>query len=174
MKTIVLLAALVAALATAAIAAADSSAPPLDEQWLRTSISGDRFEIAGGKIALSRSSNAGVRAYAQRLIHDHTQSLQEAIATAQRWGIGVPPAATPSEQWELNRLRFMPKANFNGQYVSLEVKDHNQDIEETGEEAREGQAVDIRNLAMQDLPMLNMHLKIGKSLVARLNAKSGV
>ena len=174
MKRIVVLAVLAVSLVTAAVAAADSSAPPLDEQWLRTSISGDRFEITGGKIALSRSNNAAVRAYAQRLIRDHSQSLQEAIATAQRWGIGVPPAAMPTQQWELNRLRNMPKANFNGQYVSLEVKDHNQDIEETGEEAREGQAEDIRNLAMQDLPMLNMHLKIGKSLVARLNSKSGV
>jgi hypothetical protein len=65
-------------------------------------------------------------------------------------------------QWELNRLRFMPKSWFDAQYTSLEIKDHNQDIEETGFEAREGRASDIRADARKELPMLNLHLRLSK------------
>jgi putative membrane protein len=168
MKKLVVLTALVAALAGAA--AAIASAPPEDENWLQMSISGDRFEVAGGKLALGRSATPAVRAYAQRLIRDHAKSLVEAAALARKYGIGVPPSATPSQQWELNRLKNMPKSWFDAQYASLEVKDHNQDIEETGLEAREGQVFEIRQAAWKELPMLNMHLKLGKRLVATLAA----
>jgi hypothetical protein len=49
----------------------------------------------------------------------------------------------------MNRLRFMPKSWFDGQDSSLEVKDHNQNIEETGFEARMGSAAGIRAEAVR-------------------------
>jgi putative membrane protein len=153
-----------------AAAAAHVSAPPQDEMWLQTSISGDRFEIAGGRIALARSSNPQVRALGRRLIADHSKSLAEAVALAKKYGIGVPPAATPSMQWQLNRLKNMPKSWFDVQYTSLEVKDHNQDIEETGFEAREGENWEIRADAKKELPMLNMHLKMSKATLTQAEA----
>jgi hypothetical protein len=44
------------------------------------------------------------RVVAPRLIHDHTQSLHEAIDLARSWAVKPPPAATPSEQCELHIL----------------------------------------------------------------------
>jgi putative membrane protein len=168
MKTIALITVSLFALAVPVVASADP--PPQDENWLQTSISGDRFEIAGGKIALSRSQDGAVRALAQRLIEDHSKSLRDAVELARQWGMKPPPAATPSQQWQLHRLRYMPASEFDIEYASLEVKDHNQDIEETGLEAREGQVFEIRQAAWKELPMLNMHLKLGKRLVATLAA----
>src|SRR5213082_3268733 len=100
MRTLAVTSVLLFALVVPVVAAADP--PPQDENWLQTSISGDRFEIAGGKIALARSQNAAVTTLARRLIKDHAKSLHDAIALAQRWGTKPPPAATPSMQWELH------------------------------------------------------------------------
>jgi Domain of unknown function (DUF4142) len=61
-------------------------------------------------------------------------------------------------QWQLHILRTLPATQFNAEYAGLEVKDHRQDIEETGMEARKGETVQIKQLARQDLPMLRMHL----------------
>ena len=162
MKKIVTFAALVVAATTLGVATAAAKPPAQDENWLMTSISGDRFEIAGGKIALARTSAPIVRVLARRLVKDHSKSLHDALELAHEWGMKGPPAATPSEQWELNRLRFLPRSHFDGQYTALEIKDHNQDIEETGLEAREGSAADIRAEALKDLPVLAMHLKMTK------------
>jgi putative membrane protein len=169
-KALLLTAVAAAALAAGTAGAAKADPPPQDENWLMTSISGDRFEIAGGKIALSRANTAQAKAFAQRLISDHSKSLASAVALAERWGMKPPPAATPSEQWELNRLKNMPRATFDVQYAVLETKDHEQDIEETGFEARDGQAWEIRQEALKDLPMLNMHLKLAKALVKTAEA----
>jgi predicted outer membrane protein len=171
MKRLLLLAVALVALAAATAAAAD--APPQDENWLQTSISGDRFEIAGGKIALSRAMTPGDRALGRRLMHDHMKSLASAIRLAQSLGVGVPPAATPSEQWELNRLKNMPRSWFDVQYAAIETKDHEQDIEETGFEAREGQLWQVRAEAKKDLPMLNMHLKLSKKTLMAAEAANG-
>src|SRR3954471_17997085 len=97
--------------AFAATAAATASAPPQDENWLMTSISGDRFEIAGGKIALARATTPVVRSLAQRLIKDHSKSLRDALELAHEWGMKGPPAATPTQQWQLNRLRWLPRSH---------------------------------------------------------------
>jgi putative membrane protein len=172
MKNLVLAAAVAAALAASVAGAASASAPPLDEQWLRTAISGDRFEIAGGRIALQRSRDPNVRALAQQVMKDHAKSLQEMASVARRWGIGVPPAATPTMQWQLHNLRFLPQTRFDAEYASLEVKDHHQDIEETAMEAREGRVYEIRQLAWKTLPVLNMHLKLSKRTVDAVNARN--
>jgi putative membrane protein len=173
MKKVLAVAAVVLALAAVGVTAAAASPPPQDENWLMTSISGDRFEIAGGKIALARATTPQARALARRLIADHAKSLREASELARRWGMKPPPAATPSQQWQLNRLKNMSKSQFDVQYASLEVKDHNQDIEETGFEAREGQAWEIRMDAKHELPMLNMHLRLSKSTLQAAEAARG-
>src|SRR4051812_9138581 len=162
MKNIVCASIAVGLLAAPLAATAAPSPGPLDEQWLQTSISGDRFEIMGGKLALQRSSDATVKKLAKRLIVDHSKSLREATATARTFGVSVPPAPTPSMQWELHILRTLTDQQFDSEYASLEVKDHNQDIEETGMEARKGQTAQIKKLARQDLPMLQMHLKMSR------------
>jgi putative membrane protein len=156
---------LLAAIAFGAIGVAVAAADPpsQDENWLTSAISGDRFEIAGGKIALRRATVPATRTLAQRLIADHSKSLHDAVELARRWGLKPPPAATPSEQWELMRMKNIPRANFDANYAALEIKDHNQDIEETGFEARKGLAWDIRQEARKDLPVLNMHLRLSKA-----------
>jgi putative membrane protein len=152
----------------ARVAAAD--APPQDENWLMTSISGDRFEIAGGKIALRRATVAANRTLARRLIADHSKSLRDALELAREWDINPPPSATPAQQWQLNRLKNIPRHNFDANYAALEIKDHNQDIEETGFEARKGEVWEFRQEARKELPVLNMHLRMSKAAAAASSA----
>jgi putative membrane protein len=162
MKRILYVPLVAAALAAPLAASAATTAGPLDEQWLQTAISGDRFEIAGGKLALQRSQNPILRKLATRLIADHAKSLREASTTARHFGVTVPPAPTPSMQWELHILRALPRAQFDAEYALLEVKDHNQDIEESGMEARKGETLHIKQLARKDIPMLRTHLAMSQ------------
>jgi putative membrane protein len=134
-----------------------------DEQWLMTSIAGDRFEIAGGKLAQSKGASDPVRALGARLVTDHTKSLNEAIAVAKQLGIDVPDSPTPSEQWELAAVQTFSGKAFDQQYASLEVKDHDQDIQETKDEISKGTNKAIRALARTDLPTLKEHRRLSKA-----------
>lgn len=165
--TLVLIALLAAVggLAAGAHATTHAANPPsgLDEEWLKTSAQGDVFEINGGKIALRKSHNAAVRKLARTLVSDHTKSLSDAKKVASKYGISLETTPTPSEQWELQVVSTMRGKAFNRWYSSLEVKDHQQDIQETSAERDKGSNPDIRSQAIQDLPMLDKHLSLAKA-----------
>ena len=171
-----LLAPVCACLAAAAIAAvpaagakssgSSSKVSAADEQYLQTSISGDRFEIIGGKLAQKKSNNAAVVKLAKRLVSDHSKSLSDAVKLAHELKIDVPSSPTPSMIWELKVVaRFKGKA-FNRWYSSLEVYDHLQDISETTSEVTNGTNAKIRGDARTELPMLREHLKLSRQALA--------
>ena len=144
--------------------AAQAASPysPLDEQLLQSSIQGDRFEIAGGKIAEAKAVTPAVRALGVRLVRDHSKSLHEAIAVAHRLGIDVPAAPSTTEEWELKTIAPMSDEPFDAAYAYLEVQDHKHDIEETNMEIEHGLNAAVRALARTDLPVLRTHLRLSK------------
>jgi putative membrane protein len=135
-----------------------------DKQWLQTSIEGDLFEIQGGKLAQQQGDTQGVRDYGQRLVTDHTKSLQDATALANKLGIEVPKAPSPSMQWELQTVGSLNGAAFDAAYADLEAKDHQQDISEAQDEVSDGTNPAIRHDAKQEIPTLQQHLQIAEQL----------
>lgn len=136
----------------------------LDAQWLRSSIQGDRFEIAGGRLAQQRGASQGVKDLGAKLVADHKTSLNDALALAQRLGLHVPDRPAPPQQWALQALQTFSGAAFDQQYVALEVADHQQDIEEAKTEIAEGATPEIRDAASTDLPVLQQHLALAQGL----------
>ena len=137
-----------------------------DEQWLKMSIEGDRFEVIGGKIALQKSHNPAVIQLASRLIADHSKSLQDAVTEAKEFGIEVPDTPSPSQQWALTVVSTFSGNAFDHWYSDLEVNDHMQDIQETQDEIDKGSNPEIRQLAQDDLPVLKEHLKLAQQALA--------
>jgi putative membrane protein len=134
----------------------------LDVVWLKMSIEGDRFEIAGGTIALQKTSNPKVKELAQTLIKDHTKSLQDSIDLANKLGIEVPSEPSPTQQWQLEELREMQGAEFDHDYAELEVADHIQDIDEAKDEVELGCNWDVRDEAKDEIPVLQYHLQLAQ------------
>jgi|SRR4051794_28658455 len=155
-------AAMAALMALPAAAHAAAVYSPLDESSLQTSIQGDRFEIAGGKLAQSKGVTPGVRALGARLVKDHAKSLREAVSLAHKLGIEVPGSPTPSEEWELATVGGLSGTSFDAAYTYLEVQDHKQDIEESSMEFEKGLNHSVRHLAHSDLPTLRTHLRLSK------------
>jgi putative membrane protein len=152
--------------ASAKPSGSSSKVSAADEQYLQSSISGDRFEVIGGKLAEKRSTNPAVLRLAKRLVDDHSKSLSDAIKLAHSLGIDVPSSPTPSEVWELKVVAAAKGKAFNALYSSLEVYDHLQDIDETSSEISEGTNSQIRDDAKTELPMLREHLKLARRAFA--------
>ncbi|HZT16046.1 MAG TPA: DUF4142 domain-containing protein [Gaiellaceae bacterium] len=153
-----------AAVALPAQAAAPTSA--WDKEWLKTDISGDHFEISGGKMALKKTHNAAVLALAHRLVSDHSKSLQEAVKLAHSLGIKPPDGPTPSMTWELKMVGSLSAGQFDYWYSNLEVYDHSQDISEAKSEASEGTNTQVRKQAQTEIPMLRLHYDLARRALA--------
>jgi putative membrane protein len=149
---------------TGAVAASAQAASlsGLDKTYLSGSIQGDRFEIAGGKLALSKSQNAKVRALGARLVKDHGKSLAESSRMAHHFGLDVPKAPTPSQRWELQILGTLSGPAFDQWYSRLEVADHHQDITEAAGEVTDGTDQQVRSAAHDEIPILRQHLRLSQ------------
>jgi predicted outer membrane protein len=137
-----------------------------DAQWLKMSIEGDRYEIAAGTLGLQKSSNPAIRTLAQTLVTDHTQSLQDAIDLAQKFHIDVPPEPSPVQQWILGDLAQHTGSQFDVEFSSVEVKDHQEDIDQAQTEVKCGVVPAIRSDADDELPMLHKHLELAQAALA--------
>jgi putative membrane protein len=162
-KPLLGVAAVVTGLAIAPAAAHAATAySPLDEQILRTSIQGDRFEIIGGGIAQAHAGSVQVKQLGARLVKDHTKSLREAVALAKRLGIPVPSTPSTTQEWQLQVVSGLSGHAFDVAYSRLEIQDHKQDIGDVHTELRGGFNAEIRALERKDLPTLRIHLHLSK------------
>jgi putative membrane protein len=137
-----------------------------DEEWLMMSIQGDRFEIQGGDLAQKKATTQIVRDLGARLVKDHTKSLQDATDVADQLGIDVPDKPSPSQQWELRAVAQFSGSEFDKWYSDLEVQDHVQDIQEAQDEVDKGCNDQIKQLAEDDLPVLQQHLELARAALA--------
>lgn len=142
----------------------------LDENYLQSSIQGDRFEIQGGRLALQKSQTPAVRTLAQTLIKDHTKSLREAKTLANKLHTQIPAKPSFTQVWQLQVVSSFSGNQFDRWYSSLEVQDHKQDISEASNEAKNGKQAHVRQSARRELPTLKAHLKLAK---AALKAAGG-
>jgi putative membrane protein len=137
-----------------------------DEEWLMMSIQGDRFEIQGGNLAQKKATTQIVRDLGARLVKDHTKSLQDATDVADQLGIDVPDKPSPTQQWQLRAVAQFQGADFDKWYSDLEVQDHLQDIQEAQDEVDKGCNDQIKQLAEDDLPVLQQHLELARAALA--------
>jgi putative membrane protein len=133
-----------------------------DEQWLMSSIEGDRFEIRGGHTAEDKGQDPKIRALGSRLVSDHTKSLHDAVELARKLGIDVPDSPSPSQQWELKTVAKFTGNTFDRAYADLEVLDHQQDIQESKDEVSDGCNREVRKQAAEDIPVLQQHLQLSQ------------
>jgi putative membrane protein len=147
-----------------------------DEEWLMMSIQGDLFEIQGGNLAQKMATTQIVRDLGARLVKDHTTSLQDATDVADQLGIDVPDQPSPSQQWQLRAAAQFRGSDFDKWYSDLEVQDHLQDIQEAQDEVDKGCNDQIKQLAEDDLPVLQQHLELARAALAAaggVNRKNG-
>jgi putative membrane protein len=122
-----------AALASAAVTAALAQAPgrPNDAQIAHIAYTADTIDIKAGQLALQKSQNAQVRAFAQDMVRDHTAVNDKALALVKK--LGVEPqdndtsrALTRQAEAETRRLEGLNGAAFDKAYAEHEFAYHRQ------------------------------------------------
>jgi putative membrane protein len=163
--------ALAALLATGSLAlgsahsAKTNSSLALDENWLSSSIQGDRWEIQGGQLALQKSQNAAVRTLAQTLITDHTKSLKAAEKVANTLHLQIPHQPNPVQVWTLSLFNSLSGSSFDLWYSTGEVADHKLDISDASNEHHNGKQPHVRAMAGHEIPTLKKHLNLAEAAV---------
>jgi putative membrane protein len=135
-----------------------------DKKFLKEAAKGNTAEVELGKLALQNSSNDNVKAFAKRLVDDHTKCAEQLKQVASKENMEVPTEAEAKTQSKLDKLGKLSGQSFDKAFLKDAVKEHKSDIRMFQSEAQGGTNPAIKQFASQTLPTLQQHLELAKNL----------
>jgi len=162
------------AVAAAALALAPATASarpsdfPDDHSFIVNAARANLAEISAAKLALNKSDDAAVRAYARKMIADHTKANTQLKALAKAWNTTVPKSPSPTQKREAAKLQALSGTTFDRTYMRRQVVDHRKALALMLLEADTGRVADLRGFASQTAPVVRMHLTMAKTTRASL------
>lgn len=135
MKCVVLLAVGTSVLGLPAIAQ-DASQPmkpavsqqEKDKMFVRKASEGGLAEVQFGQLAAQKAQNPDVKAFAQKMVDDHSMLNDKMKPVAEQLGVTPASRLSKKDQAEYDKLSGLSGADFDKEYVSDMVADHHKDL----------------------------------------------
>jgi len=127
-------------------------------------------EIETARMALETSQAEDVRAFAQRMLDDHTKSRQDMARLAKEKNLPLSDEATLMNKAKAMILELRDGEDFNEAYANNQVVAHEQTIELFREYARNGENAELKQFAESTLPKLEQHLQHAQELASKHGA----
>ena len=131
-----------------------------DKAFIQDAAKDGMMEVEMGKMGQKQAKNAEVKKFATRMVTDHSKANTELKALAKKKGVTL-DSASPTEH-------KMDDATFDKDYMDQMVKDHEKDVKEFEEEAKDGSDADVKAWANKTLPTLKKHLELAKEIQGKL------
>jgi len=152
------------ALGTAPAFAALSSS---DKSFAIEAAHGGLAEVQLGQLAAQKATSPQVKAFAQRMVTDHTQANQDLMQVAKSANIDLPTQVDAKQEKEMDRLRALSGTAFDTAYMQHMVQDHKKDVSDFQKEAKSGGDSSLKGFAQKYLPTLQEHLQMAETTNAK-------
>jgi putative membrane protein len=130
-------------------------------------------EVEMGKLGAQKATNAEVKAFAQKMVADHTKANKELMAAAKAKGLEVPTEPNMVHKGMKEKFeRQGADADFNHDFMQQMVRDHEATVE-LFQTAANDTTLDpeMRALAKKTLPTLQQHLEDARTLEGKVAKK---
>ena len=121
-------------------------------------------EIEIGKLALQKGTSADVKKYAQTLITDHTKSLEELQALANKKTITLPTAISEDGKEKYDKLNKESGTEFDRKFIDLVSEGHEKAVDKMTEIAQKATDPDIKLWTSRQTSTLTAHHEEAKKL----------
>lgn len=143
-----------------------------DDAFARKAAEGGLAEVELGQLAAQKASNADVKAFAQKMVDDHTKVNDQLKQVAAQQNIQLPAQLSAKDKAEKARLEKLSGQAFDRAYMKNQVMDHKKDIAAFQQEATNGRDEAIKSFAQQTLPTLHEHLKLAENADSQVKSAS--
>jgi putative membrane protein len=109
---------------TTAMAGVAMAQTDQDKAFLGRASQGDYNEIKLSQLAVDKSQNPQVKAFAQKMVTDHTNLEQQMAPFAQKWGVTPASSLDPQHQAMYDKLNGLSGKDFDKQYIEDMDQDH--------------------------------------------------
>src|SRR3954451_23549822 len=145
------------------VALAPAASPPVDAALFADNATrANLAEVAAARLALDKSDDAAVRAYARKMIADHTAAQKKLAAIAKATSTTLPKQPSKLQQAEAARLSRLSGDAFDSAYLRRQVSDHRKALSTMLLELDTGTVASLRGFAAGTAPVVRMHLRMAK------------
>lgn len=123
-----------------------------------------KFEIASSEIVAAKTKNADIKAFAKRMIKDHTAAADELKKTAGS-KYKVPDALDAKHQKMIDKLSAAG-ATQDADYVKMQVEAHADAVKLFDTFSQHGDDAALQSFALKTLPTLKNHYAMIKKISA--------
>jgi putative membrane protein len=128
-----------------------------DKKFISAAAKGGTMEVEWGKVAAQKAQNADVKKFGSHMVADHSKANNELLSLASSKGVKV-PASKPSVKWKSDK-----------DYMDMMVKDHEKDLAEFQNEAKNGSDPDLKKWAGDTASkVIQKHLNMAKEIDGKL------
>lgn len=116
-----------------------------------------QMEVKAGTVAVAKSKNYRVKAFADMMVKDHTKAGYDLKAIADQKLVSTPEVLSAVHQQMITDLSAKKGADFDRAYLQMMVADHQEDIA-LFKSTTKNNSAKLKRFAGETLPMLQMHL----------------
>jgi putative membrane protein len=153
----------VSGVSSAAYSAAAENAEPTPQVFVQKAALSGMAEVELGKVALTKSQDSEVRAFAQRMVADHGKANKELETIAKAKGLMAPKSLDAEHQSHVKMLSEKDGAEFDRAYSQHMNMDHSKAIS-LFEGASRSTDAELASFAKKTLPTLKEHKQMATKL----------
>ena len=154
---------------TFAITHAQDPTASADKTFLTEADEGNTAEIAASKMALKKSQNPDVRAFAQQMITDHMKLRADTAPFDQKMGVMTPQPLNPEHQAAAQQLSSLSGAEFDKAYIQTMDQDHHKTLAKFQNEIATTQNATLKTTVQKGADVVQQHTAMADRLAQQMN-----
>ena len=136
--------------------------------FVQEAASGGMMEVQLGNIAQKNSKNKAVQDYGKMLVDDHSSANNKLKDIADNKNINIPTSVTNDQQDKIDKLSKETGSDFDKDFISMAVDDHQNDIDKFKKAEDNIQDADLKDFIAKTLPTLQKHLDKAKEIKKKM------
>lgn len=153
---------------TAAIPSIARAATDDDKKFLATASQADVNETKLSQLAEEKATNPAVKAFAKKMVAEHTKMSKSMQPFAESWGLTAPTDLDDDHKQEYSKLNGLSGADFDKEYMDQMVSDHGKALDLFTDEAKDTKDMKFRAVVLKGKTMVAAHKNMAYDLKKKL------
>jgi putative membrane protein len=143
-----------------------------DKTFLTRASQSDFDEIQLSQLAAGKTNDSAVKAFANKMVTDHTALEQQMKPFADKWGLSPASSLDPEHQAIYEKLNGLSGKDFDKEYMRAMDKDHHMALTEFQSEHQTTKLPDFKQAVGKGEKVIAQHTKMADHLAGKLGVAS--
>lgn len=139
-----------------------------DGEFMDRTSQGGMTEAQLGSAAIIKSQNPEIKAFAQKMISDHSETNRQIRDLAKQKVVSLSQTMSVEQTLTLGNISKLSGAAFDKEYVKMMVDDHEKTVADFQKTYDSTTDVDLKKFIEETLPKLKMHLQMIKEIQSKM------